>query len=55
MGMTTIGLTGQGGGKMGAVTDILIDVPSKRTPDIQQVHICLYHYVCEGIEERLAC
>lgn len=54
MGMTTVGLTGQGGGKMAALTDILIDVPSKRTPDIQQVHICLYHYICEGIEERLA-
>jgi D-sedoheptulose 7-phosphate isomerase len=54
MGMTTVGMTGQGGGKMAAVTDILIDVPSKRTPDIQQVHICLYHYICEGIEERLA-
>jgi D-sedoheptulose 7-phosphate isomerase len=54
MGMTTIGLTGQGGGKMAPLTDILIDVPSKRTPDIQQVHICLYHFICEGIEERLA-
>ena len=54
MGMTTIGLTGQGGGKMAPVTDILIDVPSKRTPDIQQVHICLYHYICEAIEARLS-
>lgn len=54
LGMTTIGMSGQGGGEMAAVTDILIDVPSKRTPDIQQAHICLYHYICEVIEERLA-
>ena len=53
MGMSTIGMTGLGGGKMAAVSDVLIDVPSKRTPDIQQVHICLYHYMCEIIEKRL--
>ncbi len=52
-GMTTIGLTGRGGGKMATVSDILIDVPSLRTPDIQQVHICLYHYLCEAVEARL--
>lgn len=53
MGMTTLGMTGQGGGKMAAHSDILIDVPSKHTPDIQQVHICLYHYVCEQVEAKL--
>lgn len=54
LGMTTIGLTGEGGGKMAAVTDVLVDVPSKSTPLIQQVHICLYHYICENVEARLA-
>jgi D-sedoheptulose 7-phosphate isomerase len=53
LGMTTIGLTGQGGGKMAALSDILIAVPSTRTPDIQQVHICFYHYICEMVEARL--
>lgn len=52
MGMITIGMTGQGGGKMAACSDILIEAPSKHTPDIQQVHICLYHYICEQIEAR---
>ena len=52
--MTTIALTGRGGGKLSAVSDILIDVASERTPDIQQVHICLYHYICEAVEARLA-
>lgn len=54
LGMTTIGLTGEGGGKMAEVTDILVDVPSRSTPLIQQVHICLYHYICEQVEARLA-
>lgn len=53
MGMTTIALTGQGGGKMAAISDILLDVPSKETPFIQQVHICLYHYICGKIDEAL--
>lgn len=54
MGMTTIGLTGEGGGKMAEFTDILVDAPSRSTPMIQQVHICLYHYICEQVEARLA-
>lgn len=53
LGMTTIGLTGESGGKMADCSDILIDVPSRSTPLIQQVHICLYHYICEKVEARL--
>lgn len=54
MGMITIGLTGQGGGIMSELTDILVDAPSHSTPMIQQVHICLYHHICEQVEARLA-
>lgn len=54
MGVRTIGLTGEGGGTMAAAADILLDVPSRATPLIQQVQICLYHYLCEQIEARLA-
>jgi D-sedoheptulose 7-phosphate isomerase len=53
-GMTTIGLTGEGGGRMAPLSDILLDVPSRSTPMIQQVHVCLYHYFCETLEARLA-
>lgn len=52
--LTTIALTGEGGGKLAALSDILIDVPSRSTPLIQQVHICLYHYICQKVEEQLA-
>ncbi len=54
IGMTTIGFTGQGGGKMAALCDVLLDAPSRSTPMIQQVHICLYHYYCEAIESAIA-
>lgn len=52
IGMTTIAMTGQGGGKLAALSDILLDVPSRSTPAIQQAHICLYHYLCEVVEAR---
>lgn len=54
IGLSVIGLTGQGGGKLGPLCDALLDAPSKTTPLIQQVHICLYHYLCEQIEARMA-
>ena len=54
MGITTIALTGESGGKLAPWTDYLFAVPSRSTPMIQQVHICLYHYLCEAIERSLA-
>jgi D-sedoheptulose 7-phosphate isomerase len=50
-GMVTIGLTGQGGGKMAPFCDHLFAVPSASTPAIQQVHLCLYHHFCAAVEE----
>ena len=35
MGLTTIALTGEGGGALARHTDILIDVPSRHTPLVQ--------------------
>jgi len=54
MGMRTIALTGEGGGSLAALTDLLFAVPSRSTPLIQQVHLCLYHYFCCEIEGQLA-
>lgn len=54
LGMKTVALTGQGGGKLAALSDVLLDAPSRSTPLIQQAHLCIYHYLCEQIEARLA-
>lgn len=54
MGMRTIALTGEGGGTLAPLSDFLFAVPSRHTPLIQQVHVCLYHYLCEHVERRLA-
>jgi len=53
LGLAVVALTGRGGGKLAPYCDVLLDVPSDRVPFIQQVHICLYHYMCERIEANL--
>jgi D-sedoheptulose 7-phosphate isomerase len=52
MGMTTIGLTGRGGGKMAGLCDILVNVPAVRTFEIQELHLPVYHCLCAMVEER---
>mgnify|MGYP001626405739 FL=1 len=47
----TIALTGQSGGKMKDMVDVLINVPSNLTPRIQESHITIGHIMCEIIEE----
>lgn len=48
-----IGFTGQTGGKMAALCDILLKVPSNDTPRIQEVHITLGHILCEQVESLM--
>jgi D-sedoheptulose 7-phosphate isomerase len=53
-GMKTIGLTGDGGGRMAGLCDHLLAVPSRSTPAIQQIHLVLYHFFCAKVEEAIA-
>ncbi len=53
LNVKTIVLTGKGGGKLAGLCDILLEVPSGHTPRIQEMHIMLYHYICERIEELM--
>ncbi len=53
-GMTTIALTGKGGATLGPMVDMLLEVPSTETPQIQRVHIRLYHHLCAELKERIA-
>lgn len=51
-GITTIGMTGEGGGKLAAISDYLIDIPSRNTPRIQEGHMLLGHIICQLVEEK---
>ena len=50
-GMATIGLVGESGGKMKDLCDVCICVPATSTPDIQELHLPVYHALCRMIEE----
>ena len=54
LGLGTVALTGEGGGRLAAVSDVVIAVPSRHTPLIQQAHLCLYHFLCQRLESLLA-
>ena len=52
LGITTIGLTGETGGKMKSLCDCIC-VPSIETARIQECHILIGHTLCGLIEQEL--
>ncbi|MGX1198693.1 D-sedoheptulose 7-phosphate isomerase [Parvibaculum sp. MBR-TMA-1.3b-4.2] len=52
-GMVTIGLSGADGGPMKDFTDHILEVPSRTTARIQEMHITLGHMLCAAIEQKL--
>ena len=53
MKMTTIGMTGKSGGRIGQLCDILLNVPETETCRIQERHMSLYHQICYQVEDLL--
>lgn len=52
LGLTVIGLTGKGGGKLSEIADICIRVPETETFKVQELHLPVYHYLCAATEEE---
>jgi D-sedoheptulose 7-phosphate isomerase len=52
MGITTVGFTGEDGGRMRRRVDFCFRVPSQSTPRIQESHITVAHALCELIEQE---
>ena len=52
-GITTVAFTGEGGGAMAPLADLLLAVPSTDTPRIQEAHITLGHLLCELVEAAI--
>ena len=50
IGITSIGLTGNGGGKMRPLCDYNIVIPSSVTMNIQESHLALEHIFCMTVE-----
>lgn len=49
-GIFTVAFTGESGGELQGLVDLLIAVPSRTTARIQEMHSLLGHVLCEGIE-----
>ena len=49
-GLMVIGLTGITGGKMKQYCDIAICVPATATPEVQELHLPVYHTICRIVE-----
>ncbi|MDY3983341.1 MAG: D-sedoheptulose 7-phosphate isomerase [Veillonellaceae bacterium] len=51
IGMHTFAFTGEGGGKLADLCDLVFAVPSKVTARIQEMHILAGHIICELVDE----
>jgi phosphoheptose isomerase len=52
-GIRTVALTGQGGGKLASIAEVLIAVPATATQFIQESHIMIGHILCDLVEQTL--
>ncbi len=52
-GVTTIAMTGAGGGQIAQQVDVALIVPHEQTARIQETHITIAHALCELVEEAL--
>jgi D-sedoheptulose 7-phosphate isomerase len=51
-GLTVIGLTGESGGKLAPLCDILINVQGNSTAHVQELHLPVYHTLCQMVESH---
>ena len=52
-GLTTVGFTGEDGGKLKGTVDFCLRIPGNDTPRIQEGHITVGHILCEIVEMSL--
>lgn len=51
-GVKTIGLTGESGGRLKGLCNVLIAAPARETYRIQEYHLPIYHTLCLMLEEE---
>ena len=54
MGIKTIAVTGGSGGQLASLCDLAIIAASSKTARIQESHLCIFHAICELVENHLA-
>ena len=53
-GLVTVAMTGVEAGIVGAAADIVIAIPTRATPRVQEGHLLLGHTICEAVELAMA-
>ena len=53
-GVQVLSLAARDGGKLRALSDHMIVIPTERTDRAQELHLCIQHVICDLVEERLA-
>ena len=54
LGCKSIGFSGRDGGKMAALCDVNLIVPSNNTPRIQEMHALIGHILCQAVDDAYA-
>lgn len=54
IGMRTIALTAKDGGKVRALAELCLVVPTQRTDRAQEIHLAIQHAICDVIDEEIA-
>ena len=52
-GATTIACTGDSPNSMSDIADIAISLPTESTPRAQEMHLLLWHVICEMVDDAL--
>ena len=53
LGIKTIGLSGDHGGKFSEICDVTINAPERETYKVQEYHLPIYHAICAEVERIL--
>lgn len=51
LGIRSMSFLGKGGGRCAGMADLELIVPAESTAVVQEIHLLLIHYICEGIEQ----
>ena len=51
--LKVIGLTGADGGKLAPLCDVAIKVPAQEVARVQELHLPVYHALCQALEDAI--
>jgi len=50
LGLSVVALTGEQGGRLSGLADVAIKAPAAETAEVQNLHVQIYHVLCEMLE-----